>query len=268
VSEPQELQEFLAWKPIYPDILIGDGLLYQQNKAILYGKYKSLKSMLTLNLMLSLANGKEWLGFATNPQGASVVYLQLEMPHSLLHKRVVKMIQGWSSKYRAISDSTKTIQPIWIWSEPYLKLDRPEGIKTVETYLEKYRPGLLILDPLYKLMSGNILDPNSVRTVVDNIDLLIDRYKCAVLLAHHPRKSAIDTGDMDWGSDDMLGAAVFSWWADTVMKITRKGEKDRNVILQLNFDVVRYAEDELEDREVIFNRETLLFDPVQQVIKI
>ena len=74
--------------------------------------------------------------------------------------------------------------------------------------------------------------------------------------------------DHQWGSDDMLGSAVFSWWADTVLRLQRKEEKNGQVALTLNCDVTRYAEDELESKELVFDRKTMLLKVVQPTIKV
>jgi len=266
-NEPQKWDEFLRWLPTYPDSIIGQGVLYQQNKMILYGKYKSFKSMMALYLMLCLASGTEWLGFKTVP--TKVMYLQLEMPHSLLHKRFRAMYDGWTAEGNEVQE------PFWMWSEPFLKLDSGDGVKRIRTYLDTYKPGLLIIDPLYKVLSGNILDPNQVRLLADAVDQIIADYGVSVMLCHHPRKPGLQTdGEPDpWGSDDMLGSAVFSWWADSILKLGRTDSKksssqssQKYTKLVLSSDVIRYAEEELEPREVVFDRDTLQFTLANQLV--
>ncbi|KKM81645.1 hypothetical protein LCGC14_1327590, partial [marine sediment metagenome] len=70
------------------------------------------------------------------------------------------------------------------------------------------------------------------------------------------------------GSDDMLGAAVFSYWADTVVKIVKTGEKGNEVGLTLNFDIIRHAEELIEPKEVVFNREDLMFHEGERLIHV
>src|SRR3990167_466564 len=120
--EPQTLGELLAWKPVNPQAVLGDGLLYAQCKLILYGKPESYKSMLVSHLGLSLSSGKEWLGFATPPEGVSVFYFQLEIPHPLLQLRV-DGLQRSLQPYK---------QDMWFWTEHYMKLDLPPGLAAIE----------------------------------------------------------------------------------------------------------------------------------------
>lgn len=253
--KPQRFDEFLDWRPTYPAAIIGDGVLYAESRLILYGRYKAWKSMLLANMMMAIANAPgEWLGFKTEAPGGSVVYLQLEVPHPLLHKRMTKMWDAFSAVHGG-DGRTK----MYVWTEPYFKLDRPEGPNTLREYLRELgNVRVLIIDPVYKAMSENMLNPNNVRDLADNLDKLMAEFGISIILGHHARKSAmVDISDMDLGSDDMLGAAVFSYWADTIVRTTKKGERDGIVTLELNFDVIRHAEEEIPVKEVQVNRKDL-----------
>jgi hypothetical protein len=264
--EPQRLDEFLKWKPNYPEAIVGGGVLYARTKMIIYGRYKTLKSMTLLHLARCIAAGQPWMSFKTPEQGNKVIYLQLEIPHPLLHKRMTKMEMAWDATDRK-ELLERVRKNIYIWTEPFLKLDRPEGIGTIKQYVEKIEPAVIMIDPIYKTISGNILDPNHVREVCDQVDIMLSEFEVSVVFAHHARKSAIsEENAFDLGSDDMLGAAVFSYWADTVCKITKVAERSNEVGLTLNFDIIRHAEDLIEPKEVVFNREDLTFHEGERLV--
>ena len=263
--EPQELGDFLRWKPDFPEAVIGNGLLYAESKMIIYGRYKSFKSMLAKYTALAIADGHPWLGVPTSDNGVSVLYLQSEIPHALLLRRVEKMWAFWNSTYGEVFDRPRAKQRIHFWTEPYLKLDSKEGLAHVHRHLSNLKPRVLIIDPVYKVMSGNILDPNSVRALLDTIDQLIGTHHISVVMIHHPRKSGLEE-DMEWGSDDMLGSVLFSAWADTIVKMVRKGGRDNRDSLTIGFDIVRHAEDIIEPKEVIFDRATLGFHLASNII--
>jgi len=266
--EPQRLDEFLKWKPVYPEAVIGGGVLYARTKMIIYGRYKALKSMTLLGLARAIAAGQPWMGFKTPERGLKVIYLQLEIPHPLLHKRLTKMETAWDA-VDTRNYVKRVRENLYVWTEPFLKLDRPEGIGTLKYYVEKLEPAVIMVDPIYKTISGNILDPNHVREVCDQVDMMLSQYEVSIVFAHHARKSAIsEENAFDLGSDDMLGAAVFSYWADTVVKIVKTGEKGNEVGLTLNFDIIRHAEDLIEPKEVVFNRDDLMFHEGQKLIHI
>ena len=251
--EPQTVREVLLWEPSKPDApLIGGGIMYEESRSIIYGKYKSLKSMLAMHMALCIGSGKDWLGYDTKEGGGKVLYLQIEMPHRFMKKRLVQMLKGWPDGIDGLERHN-----VFIWTEPFIKIDQKEGIALVEKYLAEIKPDLLIIDPLYKVMSGNILDPNSVRIFLDNLDKIIARHNCAILIISHTRKGVYD----EWGSDDLIGAMFLSAWADAVVKVTRKEVTSKTEIpITLNFDVLRHAEEPIDELEVVFSGLNLSFE--------
>ena len=261
--DPQKLGDFLKWEPSYPEAVIGEGVLHVQNKLIMYGREGIGKSMLAMNLDMCLVGRTPWSGFEIKGDH-TVTYLQMEIPHPLLHKRLTKMFGAWKVLYG--DRNGRMSDGFYVWTEPFLKLDNTTGYKILRAHLEKVRPSILIIDPLYKALSGNILDPNSVRAFVDSMDALMTEFGFSLVLIHHTRKGKIDEeADLN-PNEDMLGSAVFSWWADTIVKVVKKGEKDRKVLLQLSFDKVRHAEDVVAPREVILDREDLMFYNAEKIV--
>ncbi|KKM82282.1 hypothetical protein LCGC14_1321130 [marine sediment metagenome] len=255
VGVPQSLDQILSQKMVYPRTLVGGGLLYESTKMIVYGRYKSLKSMLALDLAFSMVTGNDWLGFKTDDKGSSVLYLQLEISYPLFRSRLSKT-WSWRKQYSEI------LKPLTFWTHHFLKLDQADGIRLLDHYLEQYHPDILILDPLYKVVSGNLLTVLDMQRIVDALDTMISKHQVSVILISHTRKGVMDMGE--WGSDDLIGSFVFSAWADTVLKVERRGG-DR---LALKFDVVRHAEEELDPKEVVFNRDTLELTVVEPLITV
>ncbi len=253
IGVPQSLEDILSQPPNYPRALVAGGLLYESTKMIVYGRYKSLKSMLALDLAFSMVTGQDWLGFKTDNEGSSVLYLQLEISYPLFRSRLSKT-WSWRKQYSEI------LQPLNFWTHHFIKLDQSDGIRLLDYYLEQYHPDILILDPLYKVVSGNMLTVLDMQKVVDALDTMISKHNVSVILISHTRKGVMDMGE--WGSDDLIGSFVLSAWADTVLKVERRGG-DR---LALKFDVVRHAEEELEPKEVVFNRDTLELTVVEPLI--
>lgn len=245
MPEPQSLREFLEWEPVFPTAMLGKGLLYAGTKAIIYGKYKSMKSMLVQRLGLSLADGQPWLGIETPESGVSVLYLQLEYPHPLLRERIKIMTKGkW-----------KTKKPIIFWTQHYLKLDTVKGQSLLEQQLLKYRPDVLIIDPVYKVVSGNISDNHAMSTLVDYLDELIGQYNLTIVLVNHTVKPPTKEDKPTWGSDDMIGGGIFSWWGDSIIKVERGDEA-----LRIKFEVVRHASSEMKPVVVEIDKH-LQFEP-------
>ena len=229
--------------------ILSKGIMYEGTRVFIYGRYKTMKSMLALRFALAVSRGCPWLGFETPVDGRSVMLLQLEIPEPMLHVRVKKMV----------SDGVAQKQPLWIWTEPFLKLDTPTGWARVNRYIQEYHPDVLVLDPVYKLMSGDLTGTSPVQKVVDDVDRLIAGHKgLAVMLVHHTRKEAPDV-NRAWGSsDDMYGNMIFSAWADSLIRL----ERGRFNEIKVEFPVIRHAEEEIEEQLLFFNGKTLDFDSV------
>lgn len=230
MAEARELRDFLEWRPPELKVYIEKGILYERNKMLIYGKYKSFKSMLIQNLSLALIRGDKWIGFRTKPGGVSVLYLQLEIPEPLLHKRFKQMTNG--------NQGAK--KEMWIWTEHHLKVDLREGMVRIREQLALHKPDVLIIDPLYKILSVDMSNNHAVTYVLDELDKLIAEYGVSIVLVTHSTKADVD-GDK-WGTDNMMGGALLSAWADTVMEVAR----DKNG-LRISLDVVRHADTELPD---------------------
>jgi RecA-family ATPase len=259
----KSLGEFLDWRPVYPDPVIGSGLLYPKGKVLIYGRKDSLKSMLCMDLGMCLVNGHPWATFKV-PGGERVLYLQFEISELLMHRRFDKMAEAWKRENGHIRKSRDFLR---VWYEPFLKLDNQTGRGVLIDELREIKPTVLIIDPLFKALSGNILDPNSVRALVDSLDSLIDVYDFSIILIHHTRKGSVEDQPVNYDpSDDMLGSAVFSWWADSIVKVNRKGGHGYQETLELTFDKMRHAEETITKREVIFDKRTLLFKPSDETI--
>lgn len=251
MDEPETLEEILARKLSHPKKLVDSGLLYEKTKMVVYGKYKHLKSMLGLDLAFALASGNDWIGFHTKAEGSKVFYLQLEISYGLFRQRLAKAWKGRSEHQQPMDHGN-----LRFWTQHFLKLDRDAGVHLFNHYVEQHKPDVLVIDPMYKIVSGNLLQQIDVQKVLDNIDLMIAKHGLSVVIIAHTRKGMMDMGE--WGSDDLIGSSILSAWADTIVKAERKGG-DR---LDIKFDVVRHAEEELEQREVVFNRETLEFSVI------
>ena len=243
MADVYELKEFLTYRPSMPDPILSHGLMYEGTRVIVYGKYKSLKSMVATRFALAVSRGDQWLGFDTPYGGLDTMYLQLEIPNPMLQQRMIKM--------NLIPSNNIKPHKLFIWTNHSLKIDMDEGYKLIQEQLRIYKPKILIIDPIYKIVSGDLLSTVHIQKLTDWIDRLVDEFGLSIMLVHHTRKGAYD----EWGSDDMLGSVIFSAWADSIIKITRSS----NTQVEVKFEVVRHATEEIEPRYFQIDLNTLSF---------
>ncbi len=225
----------------------------------LYGRYKSFKSMAAMHLGLCIVGGDPWFGFKTTP--VDVMYLQIEVSHFFLKQRFEKMYTSWHKKPH-IAEGVPTCavcgsnhRQMTFWTEPSIKLDTSAGLAKLNGYLTTFKPKLLIIDPMYKVQTGNMLDPNVFRDFSDLLDEIGNKHKLALIVVAHSSKREVD--DNIWGSDDLMGPALISAWADSIVKISRHG--GQSDLVTVNFDLVRNADKPIEEVRATLDPDTLDF---------
>jgi len=248
--EVLSLKELAAWKP--PDILfvIGNRLLPKQGRMIFFGPRKSWKSMLAMNLAFSLAQGEPFLGFDCLQQ--KVLLIQLELSKALYRERVMKYLTGHKL-------TASQVPGLDILSTYYLKLDRPAGSSFLDRTVGEHEPEILIVDPVYKVLSGDVVRSYDVLKLMDNLDMVIQRYKIGVILIHHARQSLVDSSgqEIDRGVEELMGSSYFGNWPDSIIKMRKIREGKKYDWVQLNFAALRHAEEPIAPMMVVCDRQTL-----------
>ena len=194
--------------------------------------------MLATQLCLSITRGEEWLGFQTTK--CDVLYLQLEVPPAELHERLSLMTANLNGTGHG---------NFWLWNVSSMKIDTPGGKATLEATISKLQPNVLVLDPVYKLVT----DTNAAGDFIDTIDTLKEQFGLSIIMVHHPKKGEREE---TWGNaDDMLGDSKFLDWADTVIRVARPSYYS----IEVSFDVVRHARKEIGKKHYEFDSTTLGF---------
>jgi len=237
--------QLLSWNPPFQPYIISDGILLPQTKMILFGKFETWKSMLAIHTAFTLANGQPWFNFKTAK--CSSYTLQLEIPKQEHRKRVAKYIKG--------NEVSLDETPVYFLTETYFKLDRPAYQQLMEQELAESKVSVLIVDPIYQVVSGRLTDEYDARKFTDRMDTIIDKYKIAVIMVHHERKSQIFEGEAYSSSEDIFGSSIFIDWCDTAIRTTKLADSK----IELSFDKVRHAERLLKPIVVDINREDLTF---------
>lgn len=244
---PESLQDFLAWKAPYIRQLIGNGILIPQGKIILFGPYKSWKSMTSIDLAFKLATGKPWLGFPTTL--STVLVIQLEIPKAAYQERVRKY---------ALGNKLSPLTNLYFLTIRSLKLDKGWGIALLDQWITEIKPQVIIVDPIFKVISGRLTDEYDVRQFTDRMDEVIDKHKVSLILIHHEGKDWIIEGERyDRGADAAFGSAVFGWWCDSSIEL--RTESEGSNVVDVSFPLLRLAEDDIKSFKVEIDRSNLVF---------
>jgi len=251
------VEELLDWTPPKQDWIIPD-LLIPEGKMAVVGSKKSFKSMLiSVDLAFRIAMGDRWLGLQTHK--SRVFVLQVEIPQMALQTRVRKWIVG-----HGLPEPPPNL---YYWTTR-CKLDRNHDYQKVLSQLQKVQPDVLILDCLYRLMSGNVNDNSDMGRFLDHIELLQESVKgLAVILIHHKGKTLFTEEGIpiDRGTESSLGASTLNNWYDSHVGVERLSERE---LVRVSFEDLRLAPDDLVPLDLVYNKHTIDFSVLNEDLKV
>ncbi len=226
LPDPEDLIDVWNALPELSPVLI-DGVLRQGHKMLLAGPSKAGKSFLQIELVISIAEGRPWLGF--NCAQGRVLYVNLELDRaSCLHRfRDVYEKLGWKPE---------NIDNITIWnlrgkSTPMNKL----APKLIRRALKKNYIAVVI-DPIYKVITGDENSADQMAAFCNEFDKICTELGCAVIYCHHHSKGQQGSKrSMDRAS----GSGVFARDPDALLDLIElkisdelREQMENNVVCQ------------------------------------
>lgn len=183
---------------------------------LLVGSPKHGKSILSLNLALTIAGGGEALGVAVDE--ADVMYLSLEDQHRRVQFRAGMMTAALRKDIVERAKSRLVVCTDWP------RLDRG-GLELLErTWMKRARnPGLLIIDVWNRFAPSYDSRGSAYRQdadAVSQVKQFCDRHKIAGLLVHHDRKAQGGRIEEDFVAS-ISGTQGIAGSADGIMVLAR-----------------------------------------------
>ena len=206
----ETLNDVYIWQPPPLQELVSSQILLQGTKANIFGGAKLFKSLVAQQLAFCLVTGQDWFGFTT--QRCSCWYIQAEIPRAPFKGRVMKM-------------ATSNLAPgsiqggIWFSTAMTVKFDTDKGFKELLSGIQQLRPMIVIIDPLYKFLSG--METAAGQKFQDNIDRIIESFGTTFIIIAHSRKSQVTNsgGVMDLGAQELWGWRGWEWWFDSILQV-------------------------------------------------
>lgn len=207
------------------------GLLYRGDGVILAGKAEVGKSLFSLQLCMALATGKMFLDKYAPISPLKVCYIPTEGSLGTVKERAVL----FGNAYKLSSqDSNFRILKFFKY-----KLNTIKGFDYINKSLDsaEFKPDLIIIDTLYLSCHGSLIKDDVATDYCQYLNLLIDKYNCAVILVHHYGKdqhNAFD-GRVEREAKDVLGSSCWANWATSILRMVKQYNtiklsvgKDRN----------------------------------------
>ncbi len=208
---------------------LAEGFWVEGSHGIVAGEPKTYKSTVVLDLAVSVASGRPFLGeFPVHAPGP-VVVIQDENSTWTMQDRIRKIAasKGLTGTTRELGSDVELsfpgALPITLLNRYGYSLLEEADRSALETHIQSIHPRLIVLDPLY-LMLGDA-DENSskdLRPVLSWLLQLSTRYQTAVLLIHHSGKSRDDAR----GGKRMLGSTTLHGWTDSALYISLVSEPE------------------------------------------
>lgn len=236
----------LAQQPFYVE-----PWLPRRGKCMIYAPAKSGKSTLCIQMARCIGVGLPFLGLPT-VQGR-VLYFQHELGMEVLQQRMNETGQTYDDVYVATTFS--------------MKLDTEPGQHQMLAEVDAVRPGVLIIDPFYKVLKGDENESLDVRVVLDFLDSLTDEpYRCSIVLIHHPGKDITKGG---------RGSSVLEDWVDAYIEMKQISKGNDPLKVRITPKLLRHAplpetniEAVLEDGEFVLTTDpTTIKGRVLAIIK-
>ena len=192
------------------------GWLPKQGRLEFYGQAKVGKTFLAAHLANCVGSGTPFLG--RDVEQGRVLFLQFEVGAEILQQRMIATGNGFDDVYVGVTFG--------------MKLDTPTGQEMLRNAIEAIEPAVVILDPLYKAISGDENETKDVRDILDFLDSLIEQYHVSFVVFHHGGKDQSKGG---------RGASVLEDWFDTVIEIKKmNNDEDRHLIVRLKEMMMRH----------------------------
>ena len=157
-----------------------DGILRHGHKMLLSGPSKAGKSFAQIQLAYAIASGKKWFGF--DCRKGPVLYINAELDQdSRVHRCAdvaTAMGEPWRHQNLECWDLRGHCVPLAELAPKLIRRCRDRQFSAV------------IIDPIYKLMTGDESDSGKVNAFCNLFDRIARELNCATIYAHHHSKGA------------------------------------------------------------------------------
>lgn len=217
-------RELLSERSIEDKYLV-EGMLWEYDHVFLVGADKAGKSILSLQMACALSCGDAFLSMYEVPEPVAVLYIQMEGKKQDTIERLKGMINE-----QGVSCDPDNLHIMYCKDLP---LDTQVGFDTLNLALRKLSNiRVVIIDPLYMAMVGDLNDNKDSRNMVKNIRALGDIHKVAFLINHHEHRAPkTKEGAIiaEKGSDSIFGSFVWRAFADHVLMLKVKPDERRTL---------------------------------------
>lgn len=193
-----------------------------QAVGVIGGNPKACKTWLALDLAVSVASNTPALGrFPVQSPGPALIYAA-EDSLSAVRNRVLNIAAA-----RGLPPGNMDLALIQI---PTLRVDSQRDFQRLSLTIGKYRPRLLVLDPLVRIHQADENSAAEISALLGNLRQLQRQFAVAIVLVHHLRKN----GSPNQPGQALRGSGDLHAWGDSNLYLHRKGDNLRLTVEHRN----------------------------------
>lgn len=185
---------------------------------IVGGEPKSFKTMLAMEMAVSVASGVPFLGRFQPHQTGSVLIVQNENSPWIMQDRLQKIMRARGLVGKVIMKPNSIEIRRWprnlqiqMVNQQGVMLDSPEDQDMLEEIIKQHKPILVIFDPFYLMFSGDINNARELQPTLKWLLRIQKTHACAVQLIHHKKKANKGVR----GGQALLGSTILHGWSES-----------------------------------------------------
>lgn len=185
------------------------GILRNGHKMLVSGPSKAGKSFLLLQLGLAIAQGTKWLG--RECRKGNVLYVNLELDSRSCVARIYDILETQDKSFHDVRDTFK------IWNLRGRAVPMDKLAKKLIRRTEKYHMDAVIIDPIYKVLTGDENNAKDMADFTNQFDKIAREMGCAVIYCHHHSKGY---QGQKRAMDRASGSGVFARDPDAILDLS------------------------------------------------
>lgn len=216
-----------------------DPLIGKQEIIVLSGPPKIGKSILSLNMAVSLARAISWTNFEIKDNHKTLIF-QSEVSELEFKKRLMKIISNDSNNEKTY------LKKIFHVTKTGLLINKPDGFNEISQHIKSINPDLVIFDSFIDYHSLRENEASDMARIFQSLRMLTKKYNVAILLIHHFAK--ISEGREREGGYMARGSGVISSSSDGNWQFQRLrrekyeiNDEDYFKTCELNFELRNYG---------------------------
>lgn len=213
----------------YPGWLV-EGFWTRKSHGIISGEPKSFKSTLVLDLAISIASGKPFLGKFDVIEKGPVLIVQNENAGWIMKDRATKirsskkLMGEVTVKKGKIAVKWPPELPIYYLNQQGFSFSDPAQRELIEQIIEKIHPKLVVFDPLYLMFEGDISSSKDLSPILNWLLTVKETHNTSIILIHHWKKNTQGTNIR--AGQRMLGSTTLHGWVESAWYIEVQGSQN------------------------------------------